>query len=233
MALLLFDIDGTLLKPVGLGRAAFEAALRETAGGEGEAGFAFDGLLDTQIAARALERRGIPASREAVGRLLEAYLTKLAAGAPPPGDLACPGVRSLLAAAAARGHHLALLTGNLGAGAAVKLSLASLDGFFRSNGPSSGLLGAFGGEAEERWELVPLALARCTEAFGRPFPSREVWVVGDSPRDVEAARRAGVRCAAVSSGLTPYERLAELGPDLLLHDLRDPLPLWNALEERP
>ena len=230
MALLLFDIDGTLLKPVGLGRGAFEAALREATGADGPVGFTFDGLLDTQIAARALEQRGRPASPEAVGRLLKSYLARLAAADPPPGDLACPGVRSVLAGVSARGHHAALVTGNLRQGAAIKLGLASLDSHFRSDGASSPLLGAFGDEAQERWELIPLAVARCVEAFGRPFSPRETWVVGDSSRDVEAARRAGVRCAAVATGLTPYDGLAQLGPEVLLRDLADPAPLWDALE---
>lgn len=230
MALLLFDIDGTLLKPVGLGRAAFEAALKEATGGDGAVAFTFEGLLDPQIAARALEQRGRPATPDAVARLLDAYVTRLAASDPPPGDLACPGVRAVLAQAAGRGHCAALLTGNLRKGAAIKLDFAALSSFFGLDGPGSPLLGAFGDEAPERWRLVPLAVERSVRAFGRTFSAQETWVVGDSARDVEAARKAGVRCAAVATGLTPREELARLRPDVLLQDLSEPAPFWAALE---
>lgn len=235
MALLLFDIDGTLLRPVGLGRRAFEEAL-EGLYGRREPGerFLFDGLLDTQIARRTLEQMGVPATDPEVSRLLEAYVQRLRhQPAPAPGDLRCPGVPAVLAEASSRGHHLALLTGNVREGAEVKLAFAGLDAFFRQGPRDCALLGAFGEDSPERPGLVPVALDRCGAAFGRRFAPSQTWIVGDSPRDIDAARGGGVRCAAVATGLASAGALMEHGPDLLLRDLSDPHGLWDAVEGTP
>jgi phosphoglycolate phosphatase len=231
MALLLFDIDGTLLRPVGLGREAFRAAVDELYGvPQGEA-FLYDGLLDTQIARRTLDLLGADPTDEAVEALLAAYLEKLA-GSPSPGarGLLCAGVVPTLEAARRRGHRTALLTGNLREGAGIKLGMAGIDGYFRTDGPDGPLLGAFARDARERWELVPVAVARCESAFAESFDADRVWLVGDSARDVDAARRAGVRCTAVATGLASYESLQTLAPDLLLRDLVDSAPMWRAVE---
>jgi len=231
MALLLFDIDGTLLRPAGLGRRAFEAAVRDLYGEPSATAFLYDGLLDTQIARRTLGLLGVSATDERVDALLSSYLAHLAASPAPDAEgLRCPGVSRVLEEAAERGHHAALLTGNLREGAQIKLAFAGLTRHFQENGPESPLLGAFARDAAERWELVAVALDRCRRAFSRPFRRGEIWVVGDSARDVEAARRAGVRCAAVATGLAPFEALRALSPDLLLADLQDPEPLWRAVE---
>lgn len=231
MALLLFDIDGTLLRPVGLGRSAFTRAVGELYGvPQGEA-FLYDGLLDTQIARRTLGLLGVAVTEEAVDQLLGVYLDKLG-GTPSPGPeaLLCPGVVPLLEALRLRGHRTALLTGNLREGAGIKLGMAGIDRYFRTDGPLSPLLGAFARDARERWQLVAVAVSRSEEVFAETFAPAETWVVGDSARDVEAARRAGVRCAAVATGLSPYDSLRSLGPDALLSDLADPAPLWRAVE---
>lgn len=235
MALLLFDIDGTLLRPVGLGRRAFEEALQDLYGRrEGGERFLFDGLLDTQIASRTLEQMGVPTGDHEVTRLLEAYVERLRRQpAPDPGELRCPGVPSVLAEATSRGHHLALLTGNVREGAEVKLTFAALDGFFRARFGEGALLGAFGEDSPARPGLVPVALDRCAAAFGQRFETSDAWVVGDSPRDIDAARAGGVRCAAVATGLASKETLRGHGPDLLLKDLSDPRELWKAVEGTP
>jgi phosphoglycolate phosphatase-like HAD superfamily hydrolase len=231
MALVLFDIDGTLCRSLGIGRKAFESALAELFGlFQHEERFAFDGLLDTQIARRSLELVGVQPTQEAVDRLLRRYVELLAACEPGPlGDHLCPGIPGCLVAVREAGHHLALLTGNVRAGAAVKLRLFGLERHFRDGGSPSGLLGAFGDDAAERHRLVPVALERCSAFYGRPFEKGETWIVGDSVRDVEAARLGGIRCAAVATGFTEIERLRASSPDLLLEDLSDPLPLLSAL----
>lgn len=231
MALLLFDIDGTLCRSLGFGRRAFEAALAELFGPfPQERRFAYDGLLDTQIARLSLEPMGISPDAQNVGRLLAKYVEILSRNPPErPSDHLCPGIPSSLEALRQAGNSLALLTGNVRAGAAVKLGFFGLTGFFRDGAELPGLLGAFGEDASERYELVPLAVQRCSRFYDRPFSAGETWLVGDSIRDVEAARRGGVRCAAVATGLTDMETLGAERPDLLLEDLASPAPLLAAL----
>jgi len=55
----------------------------------------------------------------------------------------------------------------------------------------------------------------------------EVWIVGDTARDLACARAVGVRCALVATGRTPVGELAGLGADIVLPDLSDPRPLLD------
>lgn len=224
MALLLFDIDGTLLAPRGIGRRAFERALRDLYPGRdlGQR-FPYDGLLDPQIARRTLDAMGLEGDEDQVGSVLDRYLTHLGEERPPTSEgYLCPGVPAVLEEASRRGHDVALLTGNVREGARTKLGFFGLGGYFPE--------GAFGEDAPERAGLVPVAMARMEAVAGRPFLRGSTWIVGDSPRDLEAARTAGVRCALVPTGGTPRSVLSDLGPDLLLDDLAHAAPLWRAVE---
>jgi phosphoglycolate phosphatase len=232
MGLLLFDIDGTMIRPMGLGRKAFESALQITYGRlpEGEP-FPYDGLLDPMIARRTLEAMGLGATESEIRLILAAYVDCLRKQPPQdPDALLCPGFPSLLEDTKARGHSIALLTGNVREGAEAKLTWAGLAGHFRPRGPSSELLGAFGEDAVERSGLVPIAMERCRRTLGIAFTAEETWIVGDSAKDVQAAHAAGVRCAAVATGITGLEALQSLGPELALPDLSEPAPLWQAVE---
>ena len=224
MALLLFDIDGTLLMPRDIGRRAFQRALDALHPGLPPAPhFPYDGLLDPQIARRTLEAMGVPTEGGEVAAVLEAYLEHLADERPPSSQgYLCPGVPEVLQDAILRGHTLGVLTGNVRHGARMKLDFFGLGGYFPS--------GAFGEDAPERWGLVPVALERVRKPAGDRFGERETWIVGDSPRDLAAARGAGVRCVLVATGGTSKDTLAALEPDLLLDDLSDGLSLWSAVE---
>ncbi len=232
MALLLFDIDGTLIRPTGMGRRAFEQALRDLHGRMPAEPFPYDGMLDPQIAEKTLSSMGLAPTPSAVDRLLDHYLERLQEEHPSdPAAALCPGIPGLLDQAQRRGHHLGLLTGNLHEGARTKLSFVDLSGYFRVAGDDGRLLGAFGGDAQQRWDLVAVAVARCERAYGTPFNASATWIVGDSPRDVQAARIAGVRCAAVATGLASLQTLAGFAPDLLFQDFSDPSALWSRLED--
>lgn len=224
MALLLFDIDGTLLAPRDIGRRAFQRALAARYPGHPPAArFPYDGLLDPEIVRRTLAGMGLQAGDAAVAAILDAYLLHLAEERPPTSEgYLCPGVPGVLREASRRGHGLGILTGNIAAGARMKLGFFGLGEFFPA--------GAYGEDAPDRAGLVPVALDRVERAGRGRYSLRETWIVGDSPRDCGAAREASVRCALVATGTTPRHILAELAPDLLLGDLSDASPLWEAVE---
>ena len=130
---------------------------------------------------------------------------------PMLGDSHCPGVQALLERLARHEILLGLVTGNLTRIGWHKLERAGLRDYFR--------FGAFGDMASTR---AGLARAAIREARRRGWIERSapVSLVGDSPSDIEAARRNGIRAIAVRTGVTPEGDLAALGPDILLRDLR-------------
>lgn len=224
MSLLLFDIDGTLLAPRDMGRRAFERALGERHPRRPlPERFPYDGLLDPEIVSRTLSLMGLPSGEREVRDLLRAYLRHLEAERPGSRDgYLCPGVPAVLDEASRRGHGLGVLTGNVEAGARLKLDFFGLGGYFSG--------GAFGEDAPVRAGLVAVALARVGREGGGRYGLAETWIVGDSPRDLAAAREARVRCALVATGTTPRSELTKLNADLLLDDLSDTSPLWEAVE---
>ncbi len=233
MALILFDIDGTLLRPLGVGRSAFQGAIGTFTGRSVLLpDFPYDGLLDTDIAAKTLRMLGEPHGTEAVSSLLDLYLDDLEKSVPVPiSEFRCLGIPALLDMALSRNHSIGLVTGNVKRGAAIKLSMAGLLPYFSTVPNNGALTGAFGDEAPDRTALVSAAVNNCRRHFCTNFALGETWVVGDSPRDVEAASMAGVHCVAVSTGLTSFKALSGLNPDLLLHNLTSFEQFFRAVED--
>src|SRR5262249_3669921 len=121
--------------------------------------------------------------------------------------------------------HLALglLTGNIRAGARLKLGHYDLYHHF-----------AFGGFGDQHWQrddVAREALAAVGQHLGCAVDPRQVWVIGDTPLDIACGRAIGARVAAVATGWHSHAQLAAAQPDLLLNDLADPEPLLALLED--
>jgi phosphoglycolate phosphatase-like HAD superfamily hydrolase len=126
-----------------------------------------------------------------------------------------PGVEELLGRLAVRPDvRLGLVTGNVAAGAAVKLGAAGLAHHFT--------VGAFGSDEEDRNRLVPLARERAEACWNETFPGGRTVVVGDAEADIACARAGSAQAVAVASGPTPRDRLAALTPDALFDSLAEP-----------
>ena len=219
--LLLFDVDGTLVDTDGAGREALRRALRAVFGETGPIDdFDFHGKTDPAIV-RGLMREAGRRGEEVDGRLgslWQSYLEAL------PEELekrrrrgrvsACPGVVELLESAADDPRFtLALVTGNVAAGAWHKLDAADLSHHF--------WFGAFGSDSARREELPPLALRRAGRQLGREFAPEEAVVIGDTPEDVRCARASGIRAVTVATGRHRPGELAEHDPDHVFADLSD------------
>lgn len=194
--LLLFDIDGTLLSYGGAREHA--AALVQALSEVYDLELPEDavrrvgpwGKTDQRIAREILESAGLPPERidarreDWIERTAELYeqanLDRLADGA-------APGAAQALEWARDQGHASALLTGNIEPIAHLKLGAAGLGEWFERG------QGAFGSDAEDRNELVPVALER---AGG--WDARRTVVIGDAPGDVECALAGGARCIAIT-----------------------------------
>ena len=213
--LVLFDVDGTLLRCGPQIRRLFGAALSEVFGPAGNLDdYDFAGKTDRRIVFDLATRagRGADEVAAALPRMRAAYVRNLERGLDPRQMSVMPGVAALLARLAARpGVAVGLLTGNFERGAYVKLGRVGLDRHFR--------FGAFGDDVIDRNELLPIALARAAAVAGCTFALAEVLIVGDTPLDVACARAHGVPVQAVVTGFTPADRLRAAGADWVVPDL--------------
>ncbi len=214
-ALVLFDIDGTLLRKAGPHhREAVEEAVRRVTGlrvSTGEVPVA--GMLDRDIIAAMLRLRGLGERgiREAMPEIAERAQRIYVRRCPDLRRKVCPGVRPLLRELARAGAAVGLVTGNLSRIGWKKMECAGLRDAFA--------LGAFSEMARDRAGLVKIAVR---EARRRGLASRtaRVSLIGDHSNDIRAAQANGVQAVAVATGVLSLAELEEHGPDLLLADLR-------------
>jgi len=218
---LLFDIDGTLLNAVrGRGyRREIRRALEAMFGTAGRIDqMRFDGKTDLAILREALEPAGITPD-DIRARIADwesdfVELTRRLTAAAPL-FRCCPGARDLLARVDDDDRfRVSILTGNLERVAGVKLASVGLDRHVR-------LRGAYGSDHEDRNALPAIAAGRIAGQTGQTFAPEDFVIVGDTPRDIEAARTFGSRSVAVATGHYGYDDLASCAPDAIFEDFSD------------
>lgn len=214
---LLFDIDGTLVTTGGAGRRAMALAF-EAVCGDAHAldGIKLGGMTDRLILREGLTRIGRAFDEPTFERLIEVYLGHLTREvAVSPGYVVFPGVQAILDRCAATDAAMGLGTGNVSKGAYTKLERADLGRYFQ--------FGGFGCDAEDRSELIRIAATRGAEALGEELANCRTVVIGDTPRDVQAAHANGAVCLAVSTGSFDAETLRAAGADWTVESLEDPV----------
>jgi phosphoglycolate phosphatase-like HAD superfamily hydrolase len=220
-AVILFDIDGTLVHAGGAGRRALERALVERCGphdGQLQA-LRLDGMTDRSIVREALGLLGHAWDEAACDGILGRYVEHLAGEISAPGYRVLPGVVAALEALRARGALVGLCTGNVVDGARIKLARGGLERYF--DWGASAVCG-FAADGEERERIVEAAVRRAAARLGREIHPCEALVVGDTPRDVAAARHAGCPVLAVATGRFGVEELAACGADHVAATLEEP-----------
>jgi phosphoglycolate phosphatase-like HAD superfamily hydrolase len=215
MRLVLFDIDGTILTARGAGRRALAAALKEVYGTAGDIErYDLRGRTDPRIVFDLMEGAGLArtAVHERLDDCFEAYARGLAAEVGDgSGVVMHPGIADLVRRLDGAPEALVgLLTGNIEAGARIKLEPTGLRPYFR--------LGAYGSDHIDRRQLPSLAARRAQALTGRSFQPEAVVVIGDTPHDIECARHFGATAVAVATGLYTRESLEAERPDLLFDD---------------
>jgi phosphoglycolate phosphatase len=217
----LWDIDGTLVSSGGVAARAFLDAVAEVTGLRPPPERRdYGGRLDTEIADMLLAAVGAkPTQVGEVLRVLERLVAERL------DDLRAqtstyPGVTALLGYLAAAGVKQTVVTGNVAAVARYKLEAGALIP------PIEPDWGGYGDSAPDRAAVARVALDRLSAAGSQPDPS-QVWIVGDTPRDLACARAIGVRCALVATGRRAVGELTGLGADIVLPDLSDPRPLLD------
>jgi phosphoglycolate phosphatase len=213
--LVLFDIDGTLVAAGEVGAEVFDRAIEAVVGALPPRRLSMSGKTDPLIVREHLELMNVdgeahlPLVLSQLERELAAAARQLAAD-----GKALPGAHELLETLAGDARlHLSVLTGNIAPNALVKLSAFGLDKWLDLQ------TGAYGSDSEERSKLVPVALGRLAQRHGVRLRPEEVWVVGDTPRDYEAASSVGAHTLLVATGRFSVAELSKLGADAVLPDL--------------
>jgi len=221
--LYLFDIDGTLITSGGAGVTCFTEAVKEVCGSVAPLeGINFAGNTDTGIAREVLLAAGMEPSRENIMSLLDAYLGLLADRIHLHQGSLLPGIIPLLDRMREDpGCILALLTGNLAKGAEVKLSHYGVWHYFG--------FGAYADDHHVRNELGPVAQTRALQEHGEEFTPDRIYVIGDTPRDIECGKAFGAVTVAVATGHYSREELASHTPDFLFDDFSDPDAVMAAI----
>jgi phosphoglycolate phosphatase-like HAD superfamily hydrolase len=214
--LLLFDIDGTLVRG-GPAKGAFHTALVETFATAGDIEVHdFAGKTDPQIARELLRGAGMDDAGidRGLPELWDRYLHHLDERLRDHPMIALPGVAWLLEELSGQGDvAVGLLTGNIVGGAELKLRSVGLYDHFRT--------GSYGSDSEARNDLAPIALRRARETWNVDFAPWDTWVVGDTPADMRCGQAGGTRTLGVATGRYDTGALASAGADAVLEDLGD------------
>jgi phosphoglycolate phosphatase len=218
MSVVLFDIDGTLLRNAGPHhKEALVAGIREATGLHTTLdGVATAGMLDRDLirgmmqAAGASERRIQSAMKDIVRACHAAYRE---CGVRDLRERVCPGILHCLSELRERGAVLGVVSGNLQAIGWLKLEFAGLREFFE--------VAAFAEHGRTRARLALLAALRARRARRLRNPGEKVSLIGDHANDVQAAKANGFQAVAVATGVMPYEELRAQAPDILVHDLTE------------
>ncbi len=210
MPTLFFDIDGTLIRTGGAGKAAMEAALRTAFGvSEIRDTISYSGRTDPDIGRDLLRVHDLDPTPANYERLRDAYLRHLGPCMNAIRGHVLPGIAELLERLRSANRRVGLLTGNIEAGARVKLDHFGLWNHFS--------FGGFGDGCHDRDDVARTALAAARAIHGEPL--NDLWVIGDTPNDVKCARAIGAKCVAVATGWHSAAELAAANADLVLDDL--------------
>ena len=221
--ILLFDIDGTLVATGGAGAAAWKLAFQELHGIPADIGqFTDAGMTDPDVGAKTFEAvLHRPPTPHELAQLIQRRLEHMPETvAESEGYRVLPGVRERLRQLSHDGHLLGLVTGNIDGAAHIKLQRGDLNRWFT--------FGSYAGAGMSRGDIVREAVARAEAIVGRDVPNSEIYVVGDTPLDIDAAHAAGCTAIAVATGHLDSAALRQAGADHVLETLEEELPLGRG-----
>jgi phosphoglycolate phosphatase-like HAD superfamily hydrolase len=216
---ILFDIDGCLISTGGAGTRSWRRAFDALYGIPADIGeFTEAGMTDPEVGSltftRVIGRE--PTDRE-MARLLASYLEGLDEEVQQsPGYRVMAGVGVLLPRLVGAGTLLGIVSGALEAAAHIKLARGHLNRFF--------CFGGYGSDSRDRGTLTRVAIERAGRIHGHELDASRLLVVGDTPRDVEAAHAAGAVAVGVATGKYSVEQLRAAGADHAVETLESPLP---------
>ncbi|QDR79428.1 HAD family hydrolase [Sporomusa termitida] len=208
MNIFFWDIDGTLIRTSKAGLVAFSQATEELWNRSVDfanikAAGMTDNFIARQIIRSVFRREAEPAEIELLCRRYESFLPAQLAARP---GWVLPGVREILSGLAGQEDcKLLLLTGNSSCGARIKLKHFGLADFFDFS------VSAFAGQYELRVDIARSALASVQANWGTP-DRQAIYVIGDTPHDIECGKAIGAYTISVATGTYSGEQLASCSP---------------------
>lgn len=215
MKLLLFDIDGTLISAGGAGTRALNSSFERVLGiKEAFKKFEMAGKTDIQIIKEGLYMHGVSPNSYLITKLIENYLNFLKLEINNNSKHLKPGVLEFIQFIDKKlKYPMGLLTGNLEAGARIKLEAFGLNIYFP--------FGAYGSDHEDRNYLLPIAIERFATTLNKRIEFNQCIVIGDTPRDVQCAKPYGAKVIAVATGPFSKEELQKTDADLVIETLSE------------
>jgi len=217
--LVLFDIDGTLIRTGGAGVQAFAKVFAtEFDAVDGFEQLKFAGRTDVGLVREFFAVHEIPPTPANFERFFERYVFWLDQMMRHCQGNVCPGVREFLEdlPALSQPPLPGLLTGNIRLGAEIKLRHFNLWESFQT--------GAFADDHEEREQIAAIARDRGSRILQRDLRGAEVLVIGDTPLDISCARAIGAKVLAVATGGYTLPELKQHAPDWAVPNLQEISP---------
>jgi phosphoglycolate phosphatase-like HAD superfamily hydrolase len=213
----LFDVDETLVHTGGAGGRSWKAAFEKLYGIPADIGqHTSAGETDPQVARETfMAVIGRAPSDDELDRLYLNYLLHLSDDIVSDQYRVLPGAEETLRSLGDAGVLLGIVSGAMEGAARTKLIPADLNRFF--------IFGAYGSDSPDRAELTRIAIEKATRLHSLLTPS-QVAVVGDTPRDIEAAKAAGAISVGVASGHFSVDELTAVGGDYVLASLEERFP---------
>jgi phosphoglycolate phosphatase len=217
---LLFDVDGTLVTTCGAGRRAVERAFELRHGSKDVLPLSFGGMTDKAIVRNGLLALGMSFASDAaleseIDATLDFYLGVLAEEVTRAQIRIHEGmVRAMDMADARPDVALGLGTGNIRRGAEIKLRCVNIFDRFG--------FGGFGDDSIDRPALLVAGARRGAEKLGVPIEHCRIVIIGDTPKDISAAKAIGAECIAVATGMHDVAELRACEPTAVFANLGDP-----------
>lgn len=223
--LVLFDIDKTLLVGSHFHYLAMKQALKDVYGIENPRPLPnLQGMTDLQILQATLSQEGV--DQETIDKGIDACMAEMVTyfreNIMKEHIICLDGVKDVLGSLEQFKVPMGLVTGNLEPIAWLKLDRIGIKNYFG--------FGGFGNESADRSLLVRHAVERAEAIYGN-FSRRNVFVIGDTPRDVLAGQKNGVKTVGVATGDFSVNELETTGADFVLESFKDTRVLLKIASE--